>query len=365
MLFINDWDKRKARHTAFWEQEIIDRPVVTFMAPQPHVDIRTFDTSKLTPPKEGTDAEMEKFYTDGETILKRHMYEWENLTWVGDKIPQIFLNLGPNCHSSYFKGVKHGYSPDSIWFHGEYSENPEIVLDKEGFWYRKTLEAAKWLVDNAKGEYLVSMPDAAGNLDALGAIQGSDRVMMDMYTGADYILPSLDKIQAGWESMYNDIYEIIKDNNQGGSGVGWMRTWAPGKNGQLQVDMSVMFGADMYEKYALPELEKQAKFFDNAIYHLDGQEQVRHLDHILSVKDIKAIQWQNVAGQPSCVEHIDSLKKIQAAGKSLLLFLNTPADIKPLMENLSSKGLQFFVPVYSGEEDCKAILKMVEQMTHE
>ncbi|WP_105614443.1 uroporphyrinogen decarboxylase/cobalamine-independent methonine synthase family protein [Vallitalea okinawensis] len=365
MRYISDWDKRKARHTAFWQQEIIDRPVVTFMAPAAHIDPRNFDSSKLVPPKNGNPEDVMKFWTDSEWILKRHEYEWENLSWVGDKIPQIFLNLGPSGHAAFFKGVTHGFTDDSIWFHGEYHENPEVIFDKESFWYKKTLEAAKYLVDEAKGEFFVSMPDCAGNLDALGSIQGSDRVMMDMFMGADYIHPALDKIQKGWESIYNEMYDIIKDNNQSGSGVGWMRSWAPGKNGQLQVDMSVMFSSDMYEKYALPELHKQCEFFDNPIYHLDGVEQIRHLDHILSVDKLKAIQWQNVAGQPSVINYMESLKKIQTAGKSLLLFLNTPEDIEPLMENLSSKGLHFFVPVYTGEEDCKRILKRIEELTHE
>lgn len=360
MKYINDWDKRKERFKAFWEGEVVDRPVVTIYAPSRNC---RFDPSVMVPPKNKED--ILKYWTDGEWILKRARHMWENLTWVGDKFPLVWLNMGTSEHAAFFKGVEHEFTENTIWFHGKYDKTPSLIVDDNSFWYKKTLEAAKYLVNESKGDFVVSMSDCTGNADALAIIQGTDNLLMDMYTGEEYIKPSLIKIQEQYEKIHREIYDIVRENNDGGSSVGWMNTWAPGLSAQLQCDLSVMISPELYEKYILEELEQQANLLDYGIYHLDGFEQTRHLDHILSVKNIKAIQWQNVAGQPSPVHYIEHLKRIQAAGKSLLVFCNDASEVEPLMEQLSSKGLHLFVPVYTSEDDAVRLLKTIEKLTHE
>lgn len=66
----------------------------------------------------------------------------------------------------------------------------------------------------------------------------------------------------------------------------------------MQVDFSVMLSPGMYEQFALPELHRISSAVDHTIYHLDGQEQIRHLDMILSVPGIDLIQWATVESQP-------------------------------------------------------------------
>lgn len=65
--------------------------------------------------------------------------------------------------------------------------------------------------------------------------------------------------------------------------------------------------------------QRQCEFLEYPLYHFDGQEQLRHLDMLLGLKKLRAIQWTPVAAQPPTVAFLPQLKKIQAAGKSLLL----------------------------------------------
>lgn len=358
--YISDWDKRKARHEAFWAGEVIDRPLVTILGPKKKT---TNKRLIKTPPKEG--ADMMKFWTDGEEVLKRARAMWDNLTFVGDNFPLVWLDLGPSGHGAFYEGIEHGFTEETIWFHGKYQNPPVLKFDENSFWYKKTLELAKYLVDESKGEFFVSMPDTSGNADVLGYMQGIDRLMMDMYTKEEYIKPALREIQKGYERIANDVYDIVKDNNQGGSSIGWMSTWAPGKHAQMQCDMSVMISPEHYEEYIVEELNKQANFLDYSTYHFDGVEQIRHLDHILSIENLNAIQWTNVVGQPSAINYIDSLKKIQAAGKGLIVYLNSPKDAEIIMNELSSKGLHLRVFGVQDDDHAKDFLKTVEKLTHE
>ena len=84
---------------------------------------------------------------------------------------------------------------------------------------------------------------------------------------------------------------------------------------QVQCDLSVMISPDYYKEFVLPELEASTEWADYVVYHLDGQEQIRHLDYILSVDAIKMIQWTPVAGQPPTTTFIPVLQRIQKAGE--------------------------------------------------
>jgi hypothetical protein len=115
-----------------------------------------------------------------------------------------------------------------------------------------------------------------------------------------------------------------------------------------------------FERFVLPEIEECSDFYDNVIYHLDGQEQIRHLDMLLSVKKLDAIQWTPVAGQPPTSHFIETLKKIQKAGKGLIL-MPGHGEIKFLLENLSHKGLMIVAPYANNIDEANDLLKYAEK----
>jgi len=115
----------------------------------------------------------------------------------------------------------------------------------------------------------------------------------------------------------------------------------------------------MFEEFVLPELEECSALFDYCTYHLDGIEQLRHLDMILSVKDIDVIQWTCVSGQPKPSANIEALQKIQKAGKGLVII--PPHDeIEFLLNNLSPRGLHLLIHA-KNREQAEAIEKMARE----
>jgi len=53
------------------------------------------------------------------------------------------------------------------------------------------------------------------------------------------------------------------------------------------------------------------------MYHLDGVGQLNHLDSILEIEELDAVQWVPGDGRPSQREWPQVLQKIRAAGKNL------------------------------------------------
>lgn len=357
MKYVNDWSSIQKRMCAFWNNEIIDRCCISITAPKNG----SVNLPKTLPTK--TEDKI-KYWTDGEWLLKRNKAHFENTCFVGDAFPIIWLNLGAAGHAGYCKNARFQFE-ETVWFFPIINnlEKESVEFDPNSFLYNKTLELAKYLVNESKGDFIVSMPDNSGNADALAHLRGSEDLLMDMIDSEESVHSALGVLQDILLKTNEEVYNIIKDNNYGGSSIGWLHTWAPGKHSQLQSDISVMLSPNTFNEFIMPELKGQTDWMDYSLYHFDGVEQLRHLDMLLSIERLSAIQWTCVEGQPSALEFIPALRKIQSAGKGLLIKAK-PEEVEPLMEQLSSKGLYLVVEA-STMDEAEFILKRAEKLTHE
>lgn len=355
MRYKEDWDKAKARLTAFWHQEIVDRCCAA---------IYVYENGAKAPERivPGTDEERERYWTDPEEIIQRNRKLMENTYYAGEAFPCLFLDLGAGGHAGFFKGEKH-YFGDSMWFFPSLQNPDDLEFDENSFLYKKTLELARAFVEDSKGDYMVSMPDDTGNADALSHLMGPDELLPAMIEEPEAVQRALGKIEGAYERIMREVYDIVRDNNEGGSCIQWLSTWAPGLHAQMQCDMSVMISNPMFEEFIMPELRAQCGLLDNALYHFDGVEQIRHLDSLLSIPRLRAIQWTQVAGQEPCTEHFAELKRIQAAGKSLVILV-TPDQIRPILENLSSKGL-YLITNANSRDEADRMLRDIAAWTHD
>lgn len=355
MRYKEDWYMAKKRLTAFWNRDIVDRCCFS-------VKVFESGTGPLVRSVPGTDEERFRHWTDPECIIQRNRHLMEHTYYGGEAFPCIFLDLGAGGHAGFFKGEKH-YFGDSVWFFPSLTDLDSLEFDENSFLYRKTLELARAFAEDSGGDYMVSMPDTTGNADALSHLMGAENLLPTMLEDPEGIKGALSKIQYSYECVMRDVYNIVRDVNEGGSCVDWMSTWAPGFHAQMQCDMSVMISNSMYKEFIMPELRAQCELLEYPIYHFDGVEQIRHLDDILSIPNLRAIQWTQVKGQLPCTAYLPELKRIQEAGKNLLILVQ-PEQVQPLMENLSSVGLYLITNVPT-RDDADALLKEVSRLTHE
>jgi hypothetical protein len=319
----------KENFTKWWNGEYTGRCLAYITAPKKNA-------APVQEPEKYDD--LVKYWSDAETVLKRHKAEFDNTYYLAEGYPIVRLNLGAAGHAGYFANTRYKFAwQTAVWFQPIPWEE-KIVFSKDSFLYKKTIELAQYYCAESKGDYLVSMPDIAGNIDALGHLRGQQNVMLKMFDDPDIVKNELQLIQKAWETMIPEIYAVIRDNNYGGGVIYWLGTWGPGLHSQLQADMSVMLSPELYSEFIMDELRKQAAFLDYPLYHLDGVEQKRHLDNLLSIDKLKVIQWTCVEGQPSPLEELDALKRIQKAGKNIVMIAE-PKYVQPLLENLSAKGL--------------------------
>ena len=356
MEYIREYAKVEKRLQMLLQNELMDRCCVAVTAPKDPLH-----------PYRGENPGTESWYMDGEWILKRNLERMEKTYYAGDALPGIFPNFGTGGHAKYFSDdISMIYTPETIWFEPYLESCADLrPADLEhSKLLKRELDVLQYLCDESRDRYYVNMPDNCGSYDALAQLRGSEDLLMDFYDEPEAVQYAAGLVVDCLRDSTRKIYDVVRENNHGGSTHSWMNLYSPGCVMQLQCDMSVMLSTDIYERFIMKELRDSLDFLDHAAYHVDGQEQIRHLDLLLSLDKLNMLQWTQVASQPPVTAFIPQLKKIQAAGKGLVLIV-TPDQIKPLMENISSKGVIFVVNGAKSPEEADDIVAYVAKHTHE
>lgn len=359
MKYKEDIEKVRKRLYAFWDREVIDRACICVVAPKKkggHVSMFQNPRDLTKDPKA-----LKRYWTDPETIYQNNIERLERTYMGGDILPMVFQNYGTSGHCNYF-GAKPAYGNDTIWFDPVWDSLKEAGEAYTEELLGQQLEIARYLTERAEGQYFVGMPDNTGTIDALGHLYGSENVLMDMLEEPELVKEAVDFVNRGWAKTNEMFYQISRELNGGGA-HGWMHLLAPGRLTHMQCDMSVMFSADMYGEFVLDELNQQMEWLEYPVYHFDGIEQEKHLIHLLALDKLKAIQWTHVAGQPSAAHYIPVLKRIQAAGKGLIIMAPS-GDVPVLLGELSAKGLYLHTEA-EDQEQAEEIVRYVEKNSKE
>ena len=349
----DDWEETAKRYEAFWAKDYIDRCCLAVTIPR---------KNHLKHNIARHDYTLEQRYTDANALHEAMIGRCESAEFLCECIPGQMPFFGVAGECQYFGSVPN-YAPETIWFDPILDE-PDISrlrFDRARFEPHKKL--ASDLVALAGNDYFVSMNDNCGIIDALAHIRGTENLLVDMLSEPDFVTEATRRITDAWIETQTEYFEVVKENNFGGSSHSWMQLWCPQRHLQLQCDYSCMISPQMYEKFVLPELEATSSAFEHCTYHLDGIEQKRHLDLILSVKNIDNIQWTRVAGQPKTSESIEALIKIQKAGKGLVLFPDRD-EIEFLMRSLSHKALQIVVGGVKDLSEAEDLVRLAKSLAH-
>ena len=346
-----DFEKISGNFEKFWNHEYFGRCAIRLTAPKKPVKL----------PEHSDNEDIMKYWCDGEFLLNRSRILSENNYYLGEAFPFFFLNFGAGGNAGYFKNARYQFTDRTVWFF-PIDENEKLVFSKDTYLYKATINLAKYFVENSNDEFIIGMPGCSSNIDALAHLRGSEQVLLNMIDNPGLLKEELEIIQQSWLAIVNDIFAITKKNNHGG-GSTWMGTWAKGLHAQLQSDISVMLSPQQFAEFVYPDLNRQCEILEYPNYHLDGLEQLRHLDKLVSIKNLRLIQYTFCDGQPSPVEQIPALQRIQKTGKLLLLMV-PPQYVKPLLENLSAKGL-FITTACRNPEEADGLFRIVKEYSRE
>jgi len=288
---------------------------------------------------------------------ERLHYEMSRNSYKADILPVANTQLGPGSLAPILGSELEGRE-DTIWINPDPKFDGKILFDENNRWWQLHLDLLKACKARSGGNYLVGCPDLVEGLDVLASLKGVDNTLMDLVLDTEQTQQQLLDINKIYLEVHNRIYDIIQENGE----MAWcyFSLWAPGKVAKLQVDLSIMISEDDFNTFCVPNLIEQCKHIPFTLYHLDGVNAIRHLDSLLQIDNLKAIQWTPGYGQPQGgdPQWYELYRKIQNAGKSLMINWVKLDELEPLIQKLGFHGLHINVD-FKKEEEIERALEIV------
>jgi len=365
----------KERMAAWWDQELIDRPAISYYFPKRSGSFGGYLDAI------GQDWTLAQNFDDLERSLNEFEKRATKTYYGGESIPSFFPNYGPGIVAAVF-GVIPIFESETMWFNRP-TKAEDIIqllestkLNQNNEWYARLLRiTTQGSEQAAEIGYQFSITDIGGVLDILSSFLGPTNLILTMRRQPQIIDTCRHIILEKLLQIYDDLYDIIKKNCNGFNA--WLNVWCPKSWYPVQCDFIAMLNPKWFKRFVLPDLITQIEHMDYAIHHMDGSYQIPFLDDFLSISHLTGIQWVPGAGnQPSgSNEWLSIYKKIQKAGKNVVID-SLPENVPHLYKHLDPKGLyvragfsseiaaKFYLPSFMGGQEGELIqraLKWVEQ----
>ena len=337
-----NWAETQRHFNQWWKHEGL--VVGTWGPPTNHKPHAAIDL----PPDAGAP---DRFYRDAGYHADREHYRLANAYFGGDTLPLAETDIGPGSLALYL-GAEAGIARDTVWFHPwmESIEQP-VAFDAANPWWQTTEATLSACVQRAAGRYLVGCPDLVENLDILAAGRGPETVMVDLVENPQAVLERLEEINQAWYEVYSRVHQIIHLPD-GSSAFGAFRLWGPGKTAKVQCDAAAMISPRMFRRFVQPFLAEQCAWLDQSMYHLDGRQCLCHLDALLEIEGLDAIEWTPDPSVPTGGDPAwyDLYRRILKDGKSVQAVGVNPGEVKALLDAVGPKGMYLLVSVDSQAE---------------
>jgi hypothetical protein len=352
-----DWREAKARHVKWWRREGLvlwltaprAEPIEPIDRPQPPDDL----------PTRWTDA---RYRVDqAEWALSRtHCY--------AEAFPHLSTQIGPGSLGTFLRAEPQ-FAETTVWYEPCIAE-PEaygpIRFDaRDNRWFDAHMALLEEALARRDGRYVVGLPDFIENLDTLAALRGTEPLMLDLVERPEWVLEKLWEINQAFFDSFDVMYERVRDADGGNAFI--FDIWGPGKTVKVQCDLACMLSREMFGRFVVPPLTAQCAWLDYSMFHLDGEDAVQHLDALLEMAPLDAVEWtprmlytgdaNEAGGSP---KWWDLYRRIKEGGKSIQAIGVRPEQVVPMLDALGPEGM--YVSVGAPDEAAaEKLLKDVEQ----
>lgn len=300
--------------------------------------------------------DLSQYWFDPEWRAADIHYQLSRSSFNADILPVANTHLGPGSLAAILGAELEG-GEDTIWIHPRAGQNDTIVLDEDNRWWRMHLDLIRACKRRAQGRYFVGCPDLIEGLDTLAALRGTQPVLLDMMDRPAELAQQVQAVNDIWFQVFERIYGEI---NEGGEmAFCYFSIWGPGRVAKLQSDISGMISTRNFRRFVQPFVREQCQRLDYALYHLDGVAAMRHLDALLEIEELNAIQWTPGAGQPQGGDPCwyDLYKRIRAGGKAIMPCWVELNELQPLLDAVGPAGVNVLMH-FQTERDIDAALEI-------
>jgi hypothetical protein len=315
----------------------------------------------------GVPTGVEARWTDLRVRCEGAEYDMAKTAYFADSLPLLCTTFGPGSLAEML-GAKPVYEPVTIWYEPCIADPDACKPIRFSPHNNASLDLHMRFIDEAMsrsgGRFMVAMSDLIENLDTLASLRGSEPLLTDLIERPQWIHQRQEEILQAFIEVFELFYQKTKDAQGGNAFI--FDIWGPGRTCKVQCDFSCMISASMFREFVVPYLSRQCDFLDYSMYHLDGETALQHLDALLSIESLDAIEWTPMGaygGSP--VSHTgghpqwyDLYRRIKAGGKSVQALGVKLEEVVPLLDAVGPEGMY----VMTNAPDEEAAQKLVEQV---
>jgi len=347
-----DYSECKKRYDAFWANDTADRPLVTGI-------IFPKEEGRVIPEKKYGSWKDKWLDIDHRvSVIAENM---KNNIYYDDSMPVAFPNMGPEIFSAWC-GCEYNFGETTTWSEPcikDWEEDfGKARLDMEHPLFKKLEELTIKLLEIGRNDFITGLTDFHPGGDHLAALRDPENLAVDLIENPEWVKKKTAESTKEYFKAYDHFYNIIKSYDMPVS------TWTPliadDRYYVPSNDFSCMISNEMFVEFFLDGIIEECRFYDKSIYHLDGPGALRHLDTLLDIKELNAVQWVPGAGNESLERWMPVYKKIQAAKKSIQIFDVDINNLDLVFENLRPEGVWICrIGKVTNKEEADHVLKRV------
>jgi hypothetical protein len=332
LAFKPDFGDTIDRFEAWWQGDFLDRPPVTV-----HVKRSRQPRDLPTPPVNPRER-----WTRIDYVLETAIAHMAATDYVGDHFPCFNPNLGPEITATVF-GCDLEFSETTSWSKPVVHDPSEWlrIIQMQPKYHNRYWRAIEEITDAAisgsTGRFLVGITDLHGNYDILAAIRDPQALCMDLIDCPDLVRKAGRHVAHAFVGCFERLYTRLATAGMGSTC--WLATYHAGPAYVPSCDFWCMVDGDTARNLILPDILIEMEPLQRSIFHLDGPQALRHLDLLLEIPQLNAIQWVFGAGNGPASTWIDTYKRITAAGKSIAVHAADPADALTVLDAVGPEGV--------------------------
>ena len=349
------FDEAMKRVDAWWHGEVIGRPPVRFTKHNVQYEqAAALDTARWPALKDR--------WIDAEYQVDACLKDIAATTHRAETFPIYWPNLGPEIYAAFY-GCELEFGEITSWSIPCVSDIMDdrqlnaLALDPRHPYLLKIEEMTRLALEKCAGKALVGVTCWCPGIDCVAAWRGPENLCLDLLMAPERVQRLLALSMEPFQALVDKYYAMLA--GRGLPSVGWMGIPHYGKCHIAQTDFANMIASPQFEEFCLPSLRQEVAGMDRVVFHMDGKGVAKHLDYLLAEPKIQAIQWvQGVGADEPILQWVPLIKKIQAAGKSVVIDLKI-AELEPFMEQLRPEGL--FLCIAAEDEIQEDIMRRLEK----
>jgi len=351
----SDWDEARQRLCDFWAGKPTDRVLASVLA------------SRETPgTTDQIDRRLPEKFTDPDTVFRNLDIRLANTFWGGEAVPCHFVYLGA-MFSVTFLGAEPKFHDGGAWYDSPYAgweDADRMHRDPENRWWKLFCGLARRSAERSGGRYFTTVGGICASLDVFAELFGTEETLLAMADDADGVKHLRDIIIEWGKDTYNHVRSLVSPHQDGF--IDWMQVWAPDTVRSVQCDLSVAISPGMFEEFVQDEIREFLSHVEYGIYHLDGEDQIKHLDLLLAIEPLDMIQFVPVT-KPTRqfprdpMLHIDLFRRILEGGKRAFIYC-PPERIEPLLNAIPHQGVYLCVSGCREEKVARDVLRTLDRI---